>query len=1476
MGRVIHAPPKLGDFRAARSNRTDPRRESRHGLDGSLEGDESETEWADLPVHRRRGRHHVIAFKGGRVSSGGRRTGLGENASGLVTYLVQGKEGVGRRRSCCRSVWGHQVPTDDPWMFVAFFERTARQNRRCQLPVYHVGASAAPGEELSDDEWSEVGEGMLRSLGLEEHEALFVVHDGNYPVEYGSDEPGSDDETGQQHLHIVVNRVADDGSVWQPSWDYPKLQTAMRQAEWQHGLRKVPSSFEPDQARHLPRLSDAAVCRSRAEGTQPLVDRFRGLGAEHLRDAESWTDLDGRLQPLGLVVRPARRGGGVLVVDAEGHEVSVSKLGRLSGPKLTRRFGIDLRTHRIQSPEPELEAAVPVDESDAQDSTDVVLAEALKTLGEEHGVFRDRDIRRQVRWHSDGVQLFGQLTEHPELVSLGSRDGERLWTTQAYRETERQLWASAARLHSDQDRALSAELVRLKQADDFVYFSSEQKHAVLRATEGRRLTLLQRLSGTEKASMVQAVARSFEASGYRVAVAAHSGRAADLLGEETGIESRTLASWTAQWSQGREGLDERTVLLVDEAGLVGVAQMQRLLERVEAAGASVILLGDPAQQRPIEPGDAFRGLLQLCSSGELADVRRPRQRWQRTASKALACGDANVALQAYAARGFVDEVATRQNALQKIVEHLVELPDDETQLVIAFQQSDVADLNERIRSKRLAHVPPPLRVETEIRGLRFVEGDRVLFRRNESRSVRTLRSPGESAGPERGVRSGTLGTVTTLRDFEMTVELDSGRSVAFSPHEYTDLDYGDAVTPEAARIAAVDHSIVYADDRVDLQSLYVAGTRHRDSLRVVYDRETFADLDELVPGVSREPEPSLVLDCAQPATSPEADRLLARMGSWRATWTRTSLEGVCQDQGLVAEVLRHPDVILLEPDRFTTRRQVLAEARLMEVAERMRRLSCLEVRLHGPSSVDLGKWLEERQIEGRKLLVSADRAGAADLHERLGVRAIVARELVEKPGALPRGCTVIIDRAQLLDTETLVDVLDAVREAGGYVVVSGDPGGHTPIVPGSGAGDGFALLVDRHAASEWQEQLDAKPEQKLAETIRGLDAAGRLSRSEDPVGSVARGYVEANRGHLIATLRDTVRRLNLEVQRLRHERGELGTIRQAHGERFARGDRVVLRVGSHERHPFLDIDGKPAGRVEPGTRGVILRTHPKASLVELDDGRRITLPTKYQFLDLDYARSLRDVASQSLGGPVHAVLDGGFGRRATRALLQVAQATGGDGAELHFHVSSEVHPDLASVIQHVQGHGPRDLAHDQASAVRRYRQLAGDGPGLSVVRDFQERIVGGAAGETRADLLKVLGAPEWSKVYASLDQPTADSWTDWRLRRQMLAETRSAEVSTRALEDLQDHVDGLIPEKSQSWLQKAAWREIQSLAPGKLSMVLGLTRAVTAVARDPEFLLRLVQPRALRWLRIALRVAELGRASRARERARERDGGIEL
>ena len=99
---------------------------------------------------------------------------------------------------------------------------------------------------------------------------------------------------------------------------------------------------------------------------------------------------------------------------------------------------------------------------------------------------------------------------------------------------------------------------------------------------------------------------AWEGAGYQVQGAALSGIAAEGLEHGSGIGSRTLASLEHQWGQDRERLTDRHVLVIDEAGMVGTRQLERVVSEAERQGAKVVLVGDPQQLQAIEAGAAFR------------------------------------------------------------------------------------------------------------------------------------------------------------------------------------------------------------------------------------------------------------------------------------------------------------------------------------------------------------------------------------------------------------------------------------------------------------------------------------------------------------------------------------------------------------------------------------------------------------------------------------------------------------------------------------------------------------------------------------------------------------------------------------------------------------------------------------------------------------------------------------------------------
>ena len=87
-------------------------------------------------------------------------------------------------------------------------------------------------------------------------------------------------------------------------------------------------------------------------------------------------------------------------------------------------------------------------------------------------------------------------------------------------------------------------------------------------------------------------------------------------------------------------IDARTLVVVDEAGMVGTPQLRELLTATTAAGAKTVLVGDAHQLAPVKArGGMFAQLVEdLPWAQRLSEVWRMRDPAERTASLALRNG----------------------------------------------------------------------------------------------------------------------------------------------------------------------------------------------------------------------------------------------------------------------------------------------------------------------------------------------------------------------------------------------------------------------------------------------------------------------------------------------------------------------------------------------------------------------------------------------------------------------------------------------------------------------------------------------------------------------------------------------------------------------------------------------------------------------------------------------------------------------
>ena len=189
--------------------------------------------------------------------------------------------------------------------------------------------------------------------------------------------------------------------------------------------------------------------------------------------------------------------------------------------------------------------------------------------------------------------------------------------------------------HEVRDADREADSWRARKRAGLV-LSGEQADALAHVTDGRDLGVVVGHAGTGKSAMLGVAREAWEAAGYEVRGVALSGIAAENLESGSGIASRTIASMEHGWQQGRDLLTSRDVLVIDEAGMVGTRQLERVLSHAAEAGAKVVLVGDLQQLQAIEAGAAFRSIHERHGGAEIGEVRRQREDWQRDATRDLA------------------------------------------------------------------------------------------------------------------------------------------------------------------------------------------------------------------------------------------------------------------------------------------------------------------------------------------------------------------------------------------------------------------------------------------------------------------------------------------------------------------------------------------------------------------------------------------------------------------------------------------------------------------------------------------------------------------------------------------------------------------------------------------------------------------------------------------------------------------------
>jgi len=468
--------------------------------------------------------------------------------------------------------------------------------------------------------------------------------------------------------------------------------------------------------------------------------------------------------------------------------------------------------------------------------------------------------------------------------------GLRFTTTRIWA-LERQALETAQRMAAEA-RGQAGELAAQRVIGERPTLKTDQREMVYRLLAVREgIVVVIGEAGTGKSFATVAAAEGWASAGFELRAVAPTWRAANVLKAE-GLDATSVASFLHDFERGQGNLSPRTVLMVDEASMVGSEQLARLIDHADQAQTKLVLVGDPEQLGSVEAGGLFSAIAERTDPVHLHEVIRHHHDVDRDAAKLIREGRAREALSLYqeAERVKVKDTPELQRAAM-VGDWWQSFSQGEDALMVAKRNADVERLNATARE--LAKSEGRLGAEEiAVGGQVFAAGDQVITRVNDRRADIYNRERWEVAQVDAERGRIVLDGIDQARRVEVGRDyLDRTTLGGDAPA----LQHAYAVTTYCAQGTTVDRAYVQFDPSMDKQESYVATSRTREQTYLYATPEIQVERNEFAPAApERDPIAHIAeaagRDRAQTAAHDEALRAeLARLSTEELAARRAEL-----------------------------------------------------------------------------------------------------------------------------------------------------------------------------------------------------------------------------------------------------------------------------------------------------------------------------------------------------------------------------------------------------------------------------------------------------------------------------------------------------------------------------------------------------------------------------------------------------------
>jgi hypothetical protein len=712
----------------------------------------------------------------------------------------------------------------------------ASKTKKCVYDCVHIVLAWERGEEPSREEMEETAKSQLKAQGMGNAKAIWAAHN----------------DEDYFHLHIIASKInPETGRAYDLAGSWRKASAWAEEYEREHG---------------------------------GIIHVNRG-SANELRRAIKERDVEGVLE--AMTKRNA-------TITAKQVERAVAKeiypkIGASNGKKRSvelerAQFVNAILSHesvrrvaeKLEVPQPWMSAAGGLDKL-----SDEHRGAAWRSFENWREANPEAAARHGFADYVQYVQDKRAKEDHPR-EAVGLR-----YTTRSILDCESYVLEAAASLKNHTGHGVGEDRRAAVLTGKYGTMTAEQVHAFRHCTGEEGLAIIDGQAGTGKSFTLAAIRDAYEAEGHRVIGLAFTRKVVGNLTRD-GFDASTIHKALRDLNQGRTKWDQKTVVMVDEAGMVDTKFMALVTAHARDAGAKLILVGDDRQISSIDHGGMFALLKKRHDAAVLSEVRRQYKADEARASEMMHEGNFDAALAIYEKKGAIHWTRTQVQARASLVEKWAadtSASPARSCFVFAYTNQDVDLLNVGLRAvrKERGELGADHSIKTAHGRFDFSTGDRVQFTGNDNRI---------------GVSNGLTGTIEAIDGTHLAVKLADGKTINFDAASFQDFRHGYAGTVWKGQGDTLDQTYLYHSEHWRAAPSYVALTRHREQTDLFVATNTAEDLKALAKQVARQEETRAasafyLLDAPEPVRPMTAIEMMAQIAGkeFERTAERMEREG---------------------------------------------------------------------------------------------------------------------------------------------------------------------------------------------------------------------------------------------------------------------------------------------------------------------------------------------------------------------------------------------------------------------------------------------------------------------------------------------------------------------------------------------------------------------------------------------------------